>query len=396
MLPNLISYRSGTFRALTPEQTWERIRPMLPRFGITRVADVTRLDDIGVPVFLAYRPTSLTYAVSAGIGGTATHARVSAVMESIETWHAENVRLPVAARAPARDLDLGYRIRDLNLADRSPLTSDVVLDWVAGTGLLTGQSALAPLAQVRLDLSEAMTWNRVMFKPTSNGLATGSTHADAIVHGLLELIERDCVAAYLACSPDARRFVDPAACRNPLTRQILDAIRGAGGSTIVCDITGPTGVPCYAAVVWSPDVPFPCGGFGCHVDPGIALGRALAEAVQSRLAMISGSRDDVDYRAYRQSPPMPDPPSVESFPDAPDWTDDGDLISIIRHCASLVASVTGAEPFAVFLDHDDIGIPAVKVIAPGLLMMDEKLAATIGPMTSPVPEQRCGDPADPA
>jgi hypothetical protein len=38
----------------------------------------------------------------------------------------------------------------------------------------------------------------------------------------------------------------------------------------------------------------------------------------------------------------------------------------IRHYASRVAAVTGVEPFAAQLDHEDIGIPAVRVLAPGM------------------------------
>src|SRR4051794_5945638 len=94
IMPDTITYRTGTYRAADPEETWQRVMPMLPRFGITRVADITRLDDIGLPVHVAYRPAGLTYAVSIGIGDTPAQSRVSAVMESIEAWHAENLRLP--------------------------------------------------------------------------------------------------------------------------------------------------------------------------------------------------------------------------------------------------------------------------------------------------------------
>ena len=39
-------------------------------------------------------------------------------------------------------------------------------------------------------------------------------------------------------------------------------------------------------------------GYGAHLDEGVALSRAVCEAVQSRLTMISGSRDDLFHRAY--------------------------------------------------------------------------------------------------
>jgi ribosomal protein S12 methylthiotransferase accessory factor len=364
-----IVYRGGTYRAATPEETWERVVPMLPRFRITRVADITGLDDIGLPVHVAYRPDGLTYAVSIGTGATPAQSRVSAVMESIEAWHAENLRVPVSARCGAGALGLDYDVRELNLAPRSPLTSDVVLDWVAGQGLLTRRDTFAPAEFIRLSLTPPVDWAQALFQVTSNGLATGSTVADAVLHGLFEVIERDSVAGYLARPPRERCYVDLATCRHPAARRTFEALRAAGCTVLVRDITGRVGLPCYAAVVWSPDVPFSCGGYGCHVDPGIAIGRAMAEAAQTRLALVAGARDDIDSDCYREAPRPPEPSWLAPLPQEPGWAARGDLDEVIRHCATLVATVTGAEPFAVQISHPDIGIPAVKVIAPGLRMM---------------------------
>ena len=49
-------FRRGTDRVCSPEETWGRIRGLLGAFGITRVADLTGLDRVGLPVFAAYRP----------------------------------------------------------------------------------------------------------------------------------------------------------------------------------------------------------------------------------------------------------------------------------------------------------------------------------------------------
>jgi ribosomal protein S12 methylthiotransferase accessory factor len=284
-------------------------------------------------------------------------------MESIEAWHAENLRLPVAARAPAAALDLGYDVRELNLAPRSPVTAAVVLDWVSGRGLLTGREILAPVDAIRLDGTAPRDWATVFFRATSEGLATGNTEADAVLHGLHELVER---ASLAGRHGRPRRYVDPGTCRDQVARQIYAALRAAGCTVAVRDITGPAGLPCYAATVWSPDVPMRCAGFACHVRAGIALGRAMSEAVLTRLAVISGARDDIDGVAYREMAEPVVPAEPAGLADRDDWADDGDLRSVIRHCASMVTAVTGREPFTVRLDHDDIGIPAVKVFAPGL------------------------------
>ena len=362
-MPDAIVYRTGTYRAADPTQTWQRVAPMLGRFGITRVADLTRLDDIGLPVHAAYRPLGLGYAVSLGTGVTVPHSRVSAVMESIESWHGENLQLPVVARAPAEALDLGYDVRGLNLAPRSPLTPAVVLDWVSGRGLLTGREILGPVDAIRLGGTGPRDWHTVLFRMTSEGLATGNTEADAVLHGLHELVER---ASLVWQRGRPQCYVDPGTCRDPVTGQIYAALRAAGCAVLVRDITGPTGLPCYAATIWSADVPLRCAGFACHVRADIAMGRALGEAVLTRLAAISGARDDIDGTAYREMVEPVEPAGLDGISDHNDRADDGDLESVIRHCASLVARVTGSEPFAVRLDHEDIGIPAVKVFTPGL------------------------------
>ena len=76
-------YRLGTHRVRPPEETWDAVAPLFPKVGITRVADVTRLDRLDVPVYQAVRPSGRSLSVSQGKGITAAAARASAVMEAI-------------------------------------------------------------------------------------------------------------------------------------------------------------------------------------------------------------------------------------------------------------------------------------------------------------------------
>lgn len=392
---NTIVHRSGTYRTATPEQTWQRIAPLLPRFAITRVADITGLDEIGLPVHVAYRPVGGTIAVSIGTGLTAAQSRVSAVMESIEVWHAENPRLEVVDRCSADKLGLPYDVGTLNLAKRSLLTPRVVLDWVVGHGLLTGRPYPVPLETILLDFTDDTAWTRMLFQPSTNGLAAGNSLAEASLHGLLELAERDCVSGYLTGPAAGPRYVDPAAAEDPGTAAVYGALRRAACRIELCDITNGIGLPCFAARIWSADVPLTSGGFGCHVEPGIAVGRALAEAAQSRLAAVSGARDDIEVELYRDPDPLgrdvrgdgPFRPPAR-YPAPPG---SGGVDAVLRHCAERVAEHTGAEPFAVDLSHPDLsrpdlgrvdlsrpdlgqagaGIAVSKVFAPGLALYDQ-------------------------
>jgi ribosomal protein S12 methylthiotransferase accessory factor len=314
--------------------------------------------------------------VSIGIGLTTVQSRVSAVMESIEAWHAENPRLETAVRSPARDLGLPYDVRALNLADRSPLTDRVVLDWVTGSGLRAGAPCLVPFDTILLDFTrQTSSWADLLFRPSSNGLASGNTLLESTLHALLEVVERDCICDLTRTPPARRRYVDPATSTHPDTLAVLEALLAAGCQVEVSDITNNIGIPCFTARILSPDVPQVCGGFGCHVDPGIAVGRAMTEAVQSRLALISGARDDIAAEAYRTVAPRSRLRSMdlptEPIPAYPCPADDGDLGAVLRSCAARVEAVTGVEPFAVDLTHDDIGIPVAKVFAPGLELQSE-------------------------
>src|SRR5690349_18348643 len=88
-------YFRGTHRSVDPTETFDKISSLLGTFGITRVADITGLDTIGIPVAVAIRPGSRSNITSQGKGLSKAAAKVSAVMESIEACCAERVQGPL-------------------------------------------------------------------------------------------------------------------------------------------------------------------------------------------------------------------------------------------------------------------------------------------------------------
>src|ERR1700722_1653890 len=84
----------GTHRLLTPQETYQKIKPYCKRIGLTRNASVTGLDRLRIPVTLAIRPNSMTVAVSSGKGLDRESALVSGIMEALELHHAETTMLP--------------------------------------------------------------------------------------------------------------------------------------------------------------------------------------------------------------------------------------------------------------------------------------------------------------
>ncbi|WP_037881970.1 YcaO-like family protein [Streptomyces sp. NRRL S-378] len=361
----------GTHRAVPPETTWERVEPRLRHYGITRVADITRLDNIGIPVFLAVRPASQTLAVSQGKGASPLLARLSAVMESIELWHAEHPALSTFVAEPMC-LGLPYAMTDLNLRVTGNWVSQLDLPWVQARSLLDDRHIPVPLDLVRLSYSGEHFWRPRLFESSSTGLASGNTFAEACLHGLYEAVERDVLAAHPS-RRDARRLrIAPGRVRDEHLRSLMNRLTDAGVEFDISCIPNRFGIPTFAALVWSPLFPIVCAGSGTHMDPVVALSRALTEAVQSRLTEISATRDDIPstqdtWRDACADPGFPATPGL-SFDEAlhghsADFDDMEEELAYVTRC---IRDVTGHGPMAVLLSDPSEPFSVVRVVCPGL------------------------------
>ncbi|WP_162184937.1 YcaO-like family protein [Allokutzneria albata] len=360
----------GEQRLRTPEQTLTWLAPKLRTVGITRLADLTWLDEIGIPVYQAVRPDAWWLSVSQGTGLTRAAAKVGAAMEALELWHAERVEpdLP-EAEAGAAAPGLGYRMRDLDRSPRTCLNPALRLSWNRARRLDGSGETRVPTACLRLDGRVRAEWAPPVFAGTTNGLAAGNTLDEAIGHGLTEVVERDAVARH------QRSGIRPPRLR-------LDTVDGAAAGllarfaeaeveVVVEVLDGPCGLPCFAARIFSQAFPVYSRGHGCHLDPQIALRRALTEAARSRVTYIAGARDNAGKPVYRQAGPFADArtsapgderdfASVAALP-ARSAAEDNALV------VERVMAATGVTPFVVDLTRADVGVPVARVIAPRLL-----------------------------
>ncbi len=361
----------GTVRARRPEQTWEAISGHLSHYGITRVADLTGLDCIGLPVWTAVRPASQTLSTSQGKGATAVLARLSAVMEAIELWHVEQP-LPVAAYGPAVEVAPACLVSALPLTIPYPESAlaRMVWQWTAATGLVSGQERLVPVDVVRRRAQRSQ-WSPDLLRATSTGLACGNTRDEALVHALLEVVERDVLFRDGQAGGRMRTLIAPESVDEPYARQILERLAAAGMALEIALVDGPYGLPVCVAYLWSEDHPVTFAGGGCHPHPVIALTRAVTEAAQSRLTAISGMRDDLpgdvgSFDAPAAAPAataglVPWPQAIAHL--APPLQDG--FAGLMADVARRVAAVTGYEPMAVDLSEPAGPVHAVQVICPG-------------------------------
>jgi len=380
-------YNDGTQRFCSPEETLERIEGKRGDAGITRIADITSLDRIGIPVFSSIRPSAEDGAISVynGKGSTPTDARVSAIMEGIERYSSE-VHDRIMTVGSYRDLLATESLldpRDLILPQRVDGVA-ISIPWVAGYDIVHDEDLLVPAGAVFHPLPR--TFNP-LFRTNTNGLASGNTLEEATFHALAEVIERDAWSV-----AEAARNMGPSVTgiSGGPVEEMLAKFDRAGVEVILRDITSDIKIPTFAAASDDARLKDPALltlGMGTHTCARIAMLRALTEVAQSRLTQIHGAREDTTVadlrrrmgydrvrrmnRRYYEFDRTIDYGAIRSC-DTDDFLDD---IS----CMVGALARQGLDRVIVCdLTRPEIGTPVVRVIVPGLevyAMDDERIGA---------------------
>ena len=374
-------HRAGTHRLVSPEETLESVRKFFPVMGITRAADITGLDVIGLPVVTVCRPNSRAVTVSLGKGLDLAAAKASGVMESIEAFMAERLTRPLVLGS-VNDLRSSHPLVDVDLlpgTTDSLYHPDAPILWIEGRELFTGTPRWVPYEMVHTAYTLPRPTGTGCFIATSNGLASGNHLLEAISHAICETVERDAATLHSVRAPEdtASRRVDPRTVEDPGCGEALGRLDRAGMSVAIWDMTSDIGIPAFICriaerrqppVVTTDDAE----GMGCHPDRNVALLRALTEAAQSRLGFISGARDDPsgwDHADEMDQEPSTAPEmageAVRDFTAIPMF--DGDSLDAdVAWELTALRSAGISEVVAVDLTHEDFGIPVVRVIVPGL------------------------------
>ena len=359
----------------------ERVRPVLPRAGITRLADITHLDRLGVPVTLALRPNSPTLVCASGKGLTLDAALVSGAMEAIEIHHAERVSLP---SIHAAHHELGGEIATipvelLPLTRRSLFRADRPTRWTFGWDLFRQRETAVPWSVVSFEREPVRDPEMMPFQSSTNGLASGENLLEAVCHALFEVIERDACECHAAVSAQREHLpprVRPETIEYPLVQDLLGRLERADVEVLILDCAVDTDVPVYTAFLT--DVSERgvgiSSGHGAHLDPEVAMLRAITEAVQVRAVIVAGSRDDLFRKRQRQIrrfdnnesrrllcalPAVVDAGARRSEATA---TFEGDVHAVLTRLAGI-----GLDQVIVFdLSRPEFPLHVVKVVVPGL------------------------------
>jgi YcaO-like protein with predicted kinase domain len=381
IVPGATISEAGHTRSFEDTDRW--LRPLLRRVPITRVFDATPLDSIGAPVWSAVTPLARDLLVHAGKGSTPMAARVSAIMEAIERVSAETV----AANRRCVDSFTALRSRSLetppldprefNLPFATEYDADRPISWTVGWDLMTSRHVM-----VAADLAVSPAAEGVCIGVETNGLASGNTYTEAIVHALYEVIERDAVArtdffdAFGEADDlgyESVRMVHLGTLRGA-ARTLCDSLRARGLDLQLRFLSHETEIPVFQARLL--DASFPSGakafgGYGAGLDPIRAAVRAITEAAQAHTALLIGNRDEYEtlgprtnrpYRAVRRVS-MNWPLAMWAFPDEPS-TDSRDVLAELQALIQRLAACGISHCVVVDLTREDLRVPVVRVLIP--------------------------------
>jgi ribosomal protein S12 methylthiotransferase accessory factor len=402
------SIADGGHRSLAPEQVLERYKHLVsPVAGVVREI---RRDHRGPEFLNSYRAGANLAAPARGIeelcrglrsehggkGVTAMQAEVSALCEALErhsgSYHGDELR------RCARMCDLGedavhpnalqlfherqYAERDAWNRRHSPFQwvgepfdERAAIDWTPVWSLTGCRQRLVPTAMLYYG-----TPGGHGLRADSNGNAAGSSLEDALLQGYFELVERDAVALWWY-NRTPMPGVDLDSFGDEWIAALRDMYRALHREVWTLDLTADLGVATIVALSRRTDKPAEdiVFGFGAHLDPRVAVCRALTELNQILPAVVEVDRDghgygcdDQEARRWWQSATVADQPYLLPAPDMAyrnvgdfEYEPSNDLHDDVRRVQQTLAT-HGMELMVLDQTRPDIDLPVVKVIVPGL------------------------------
>jgi ribosomal protein S12 methylthiotransferase accessory factor len=366
--------------------------------GVTRAAEVTGLDRVGIHNFTTVRPRERGEGISYynGKGLTRAAAHAGALMEAIERYSGELCDLPVhyCTRDEMEREGPTVDPESIIIPRTMEFTPELRLEWVEGFDLVSGHTMYLPLNAVVFPY-EPPAGRPVLYDSGTNGLASGNTLEEALCHALCEVIERDASAvsdALTDLAPAVTRALSrmglaapddrpPADSRFPLidleslprrAKVLVRRLQRAGIVVHLRDITSTADVATFDCVIVDRGLggpPLAAGGTGTHPDARVAVTRALTEAAQSRIGYIQGGREDL-VRIARASPAV-DPDklyggeTVRPFSSVSS-TEHANIDDDIRLLLDRLRDEGFREVIAVNLTRPEVGVPVVRVVIPGM------------------------------
>ena len=385
-IDRFFSYIEGTQRVYEEATTLENTKDQIKKIGVTRIANITNLDRLGIPIFSGIRPSAAKGAISiySGKGSTEQRARISTIMESFERCLAErqglNANIEGEISAPTLVESYAKARENSNVLDPKtlllpqPYDPQSLLEWVGAYDLMNEEEVFVSSNAVYHPY-DAPGRCQKLFLSNTNGLAAGNVIEEAILHGLLEVIERDAISTAQFTHNLGKELVltEQDGYLYELARKFKDAEIELKVWLVPTD----TGIPTVIAITDDIKLKDPAllvMGAGSNLKPEIAVSRAITEAAQSRVVQIQGAREDTDREGFIRSVGYDRMKRLNGF-----WFEEGEKVSLsevqdlsrkspAENIDVILEKLRGIaeKVLVVDLSRKEVAVPVVRVIIPGL------------------------------
>lgn len=273
-------------RIKAASETLNHLLTQLDKFGISRIADLTYLDgSTNLFIYSAMRPSAKSLTSSMGKGVTVNEAKCSALMESIETFYAEEVKPDITNKTLNQIIVSNELVLNVNnLTTNVSIDEDFPIDWCIGKLLRAQKNILIPHCFLSLDSNQLMTR---LVGQNSDGLASGNSFEEAIIVSFWELNERISLKnEKIPLSIESENFCFYAG--NAVETNYFLYQNDFDIPVVGCQIKNKN--PLENSKIFA--------GYACDSSIYNATKRALFEAIQSKTGIISGLRDDINNDCY--------------------------------------------------------------------------------------------------
>lgn len=394
----------GGHRSSSPQEVLDAYRHLVG--PVTGVVREIRRDENGPAFFNSFRSGSNVAAAGDGLDGlrsalradsggkgvTPLDAEVGALCEAVErrsgAFFGDEARVSGSYRtlgdlAIHPDAVQHYHPRQFAGRDAwnamhssfqhvtTPFDEDEVMDWTPLWSLTARRHRFLPTGMLYFGAPCPPS-----IASNSNGCAAGSSLEDAVLQGLLELVERDAVAIWWY-NRTPMPGMDLDSFHDTWIDELREVHASLGREVWLLDVTSDLGVPAMVAVSRRVDGPREDVMFGCgaHLEPRVAARRALTELNQC-MPMVCEPVDlsvfDIDMRRWFETTRLAEHPWLAPDPSVaprdqfhhgyihrPDLTDD------IRTIQDTLEA-KGMELLVLDQTRPDMGLPVVRVVVPGL------------------------------
>ncbi len=351
---------------------------MLSKIGMQNPEDISESDGVNIPVFSIGRPDAPAGKYYNGKGPTKEQALASGLMEAMERYSAEQRKTDTVVYGTydqACEVGLAIDPKDLilpiNILDHY---RDSEIAWMEGYELFRGSPVWIPACAVFYPYTPDTDIQ--LFRYHTNGIATGNTIEEAILHSLLELVERD---AWSIAEDRNMANADLEIEEGSTPGKLIKMFESQGIEVHIKDLTSDLGIPTIGVAAddtVTKDPEMLTIGVGTHLDPEIACVRALTEVAQSRAthkhgmkinAQLQKSTIDLGYDRIKSINHMWFGNSLKNknlneMPNmaTPYVLDDIEIVlnRLMDHGFDMVAVAD--------LTREDTGIPCVRTVVPGL------------------------------